>query len=230
MFSIRVKELRERAQLSQKAFSDIIQVTQSTYALYELGKREPSLETLCKISDYFKVSVDYLLGREMLYLLPGTNDYENVLNKYGPLGADLHHTFTQMLNSGINIDKVTDVYHAIILLKRCIRNLEEVTKVKIASARDTVKEYGIPLLKEIMLDGSPDKPSENPSNMLYFLSCMSYGIDKAIIAKDELNDLLGKITDEFSSALLVQRFRLAVMKDEEKLEGENETAAQETDE
>lgn len=31
--------------------------------MYEQGKREPDNETLQKLADFFKVSIDYLLGR-----------------------------------------------------------------------------------------------------------------------------------------------------------------------
>ena len=41
-----------------------IGVAESTVSQYETGKRQPDYETLLKLSEYFGVSVDYLLGRE----------------------------------------------------------------------------------------------------------------------------------------------------------------------
>ena len=35
-----------------------------TYQNYELGKREPDIETLSKIADYFHVSLDEIVGRK----------------------------------------------------------------------------------------------------------------------------------------------------------------------
>lgn len=64
MFSLKLKELRENSGLSQKAFSQKIGVSQSTVGMWESNKREPNFETTEKIADYFKVSTDYLLGRE----------------------------------------------------------------------------------------------------------------------------------------------------------------------
>ncbi len=34
-----------------------------TYYRYEQGKREPTASVLCRMADYYDVSVDYLLGR-----------------------------------------------------------------------------------------------------------------------------------------------------------------------
>lgn len=42
-----------------------IGVAESTISQYETGKRQPDYETLLKLSEYFGVSVDYLLGREI---------------------------------------------------------------------------------------------------------------------------------------------------------------------
>lgn len=63
MFSSRLKYLREKKDLSQLELGKILNLTQQTINNYENGKREPNQEILQKIADYFKVSVDYLLGR-----------------------------------------------------------------------------------------------------------------------------------------------------------------------
>ena len=34
------------------------------YSYYEQNKREPSIETLIKLADYYDVSLDYLVGRQ----------------------------------------------------------------------------------------------------------------------------------------------------------------------
>lgn len=63
MFALRLKELREKKGLSQKAFSMKLGVSQSTVGMWESKKREPNFETAKKIADFFNVSVDYILGR-----------------------------------------------------------------------------------------------------------------------------------------------------------------------
>lgn len=65
MFRIRLKELRENAGLSQYSFADKFGISQSTVGNWEAGKREPNFNTMERIADFFNVSVDYLLGRDM---------------------------------------------------------------------------------------------------------------------------------------------------------------------
>ena len=59
----RLKELRKERQLTQQELGEIINCTHTAINYYENGKRQPDLETLCKLADYFNVSVDYLLGK-----------------------------------------------------------------------------------------------------------------------------------------------------------------------
>ena len=60
---MRLKELRESKGLTQKEVAEIIGYSEISYARYENGKREPDISTLCKLAEYFNVTVDYLIGR-----------------------------------------------------------------------------------------------------------------------------------------------------------------------
>ncbi|RIJ65500.1 helix-turn-helix domain-containing protein [Rummeliibacillus sp. POC4] len=59
----RIKQLRERYNISQKDFAQKINVSNVVLSRYESDERKPDYDTLEKIADYFEVSVDYLLGR-----------------------------------------------------------------------------------------------------------------------------------------------------------------------
>lgn len=61
-FSKRLKELRLDSGYTQQNVADALGIKQQSYARYEVGKGEPSLVTLVKISKIFGVSTDYLLG------------------------------------------------------------------------------------------------------------------------------------------------------------------------
>lgn len=61
---IRLKELRSEKGITMKRLGEELGFAESTISLYENGKREPDFSTLLTLSDYFGVSVDYLLGRE----------------------------------------------------------------------------------------------------------------------------------------------------------------------
>ncbi|MCL2461372.1 MAG: helix-turn-helix domain-containing protein [Defluviitaleaceae bacterium] len=61
--SERLKECRKAKGVTQKAVAEFLGIAATSYQKYELSAREPSLEFLGKLADYFGVSVDYLLGR-----------------------------------------------------------------------------------------------------------------------------------------------------------------------
>ena len=60
----RLKELRVERGLKQKDVAEALEISVSCYGGYEQGYREPDFKTLIKISKFFKVSTDYLLGLE----------------------------------------------------------------------------------------------------------------------------------------------------------------------
>jgi len=62
-FGQRLQELRTERNMTQEDFGKLLNVSQSTIAYYESGKKQPSLETISFIADYFTVTIDYLLGR-----------------------------------------------------------------------------------------------------------------------------------------------------------------------
>lgn len=62
LFSIKLKDLRKRKNITQKMLADRLGLASSAICSYESGTRYPSYETLIKIAGIFKVSTDYLLG------------------------------------------------------------------------------------------------------------------------------------------------------------------------
>lgn len=63
MYQNRLRDLREDKDLSQKDIAELLQVHQTTYSDYELGKLNVPVAVLHKLADYYNVSIDYLLGR-----------------------------------------------------------------------------------------------------------------------------------------------------------------------
>lgn len=62
-FSERFKLLRKERGLSQAALAAELGFTKSSVNMYERGDREPGLESLETIADFFNVDMDYLLGK-----------------------------------------------------------------------------------------------------------------------------------------------------------------------
>lgn len=63
-FSNRLKLLRKEQNITQKMLSSVLNLSANCICEWEKGRSEPNIETLTKLSDYFGVSTDYLLGRE----------------------------------------------------------------------------------------------------------------------------------------------------------------------
>lgn len=61
----RLRELRKENRLSQEKLGKILGVSKVSISGYESGNRIPSLDILNKILDFFGISADYLLGREL---------------------------------------------------------------------------------------------------------------------------------------------------------------------
>ena len=62
-FGERLKDLRKQRSLTQSELAEYMCVSKSTIAMYEIGKNIAEFDKLIKISDFFNVSVDYLLCR-----------------------------------------------------------------------------------------------------------------------------------------------------------------------
>ena len=59
----RLRDLREDADLTQKDVGKILNTTQQQYAKYELGVQEIPTNHLITLADYYRVSLDYMVGR-----------------------------------------------------------------------------------------------------------------------------------------------------------------------
>jgi transcriptional regulator with XRE-family HTH domain len=62
-FKERLKELRNEKNLSQQQLGTIVQATKMAISHWEHGHSEPSIAQLIALSDFFEVSVDYLVGK-----------------------------------------------------------------------------------------------------------------------------------------------------------------------
>ena len=63
IISKRLKELRHEKGYTQMQVAIYCDVTEKAYQNYELKTREPKLQVLVKIADFYGVSLDYLVGR-----------------------------------------------------------------------------------------------------------------------------------------------------------------------
>jgi transcriptional regulator with XRE-family HTH domain len=66
MIGKQLKLLRENAGLTQEGFANEVGISRASVSLYETNRREPELDIVIKLADYFDVSVDILIGRKPL--------------------------------------------------------------------------------------------------------------------------------------------------------------------
>lgn len=59
---LRIRDLREDADLTQKQVADHLLCDQSLYSKYERGERELPLALAVKLARFYHTSVDYLVG------------------------------------------------------------------------------------------------------------------------------------------------------------------------
>jgi len=58
----RIRELRKQMDMTQKELAKHLQIADSTLSYWEMGKYEPDTDALMKLSRFFKVPIDYILG------------------------------------------------------------------------------------------------------------------------------------------------------------------------
>ncbi len=78
---LRLQTLREQRNMTKSAMARELGFSRQVYGNYENGLRMPDAETLTRIANYFKVSVDYLLGNTNEPIKPKTEKIPKDLRK-----------------------------------------------------------------------------------------------------------------------------------------------------
>lgn len=60
-----LKHQRELSGYTQKQVAELLKIAPRSYQRYELGEREPNIETLVQIANLFNISLDDLVGRNL---------------------------------------------------------------------------------------------------------------------------------------------------------------------
>lgn len=61
-FPSMLRRLRHEKELTQTELANVLGLSKSSVSMYENGNREPDFETIEKLSDFFNVDMNYLLG------------------------------------------------------------------------------------------------------------------------------------------------------------------------
>lgn len=63
MYFQRLRDLREDMDLNQTQIAEILHTSQTVYSRYERGFQTIPVEHLLILTDFYNVSIDYILGR-----------------------------------------------------------------------------------------------------------------------------------------------------------------------
>lgn len=73
MYGEQLKHQRERANLSQTEIAKATGILQANISYWESNKREPSISFCVTLADYYGISLDELIGREIPQNWKGNN-------------------------------------------------------------------------------------------------------------------------------------------------------------
>ena len=59
---LRIRDIREDRDLTQKQVAQHLMCDQSLYSKYERGEREIPLNLMIRLAQFYQVSIDYLVG------------------------------------------------------------------------------------------------------------------------------------------------------------------------
>lgn len=99
MFDKRLKELRQKSNITQWQLAEGLNLSPSSITMYENGRRLPDIPTIINIAKYFNVSVDYLIGNSDI---PNTNiisesELFNLINSLSQEKIDILKQFIEIL-------------------------------------------------------------------------------------------------------------------------------------
>lgn len=64
-FGKNIKKIRGVKGLSQQAFAEVFSLKRATLGAYEEGRSEPKIDTIIKVANYFSISIDDMLTKEI---------------------------------------------------------------------------------------------------------------------------------------------------------------------
>lgn len=182
----RIAKLRKEKNLSQAQLAKETGLTRQAISLYEIGKREPKLETWVKLADFFNVPVPYLQGITFKGFKFGSNDsFEQIAYDYGLLD-----NYAEFANN-ISEDKRKTISEAVILFKSTIIQLLEMNN---RYKSDTYQEYlksliGVVYFLSVSINS--DKIG-NEKQRQKVMKCYIKGIEKfaEYVSKSSIADLV----------------------------------------
>lgn len=64
-FNEKLTQLRQAKKISRKEMAKLLEMNEIAYGCYERGERMPNIDKICKLADFFEISIDELLCRNV---------------------------------------------------------------------------------------------------------------------------------------------------------------------
>ena len=97
MLEKNLKEARQRKGITQAELADALGITQQGVARWESGKSYPTVETLITLADFFEISTDSLLGRDVKKNLLFNDEEKKLVAGYRTLDKAKRQTLCNLL-------------------------------------------------------------------------------------------------------------------------------------
>lgn len=156
----RIKLLRTENNMTQSQLAVIVDKGEGAIRAWETGRAKPDADTLIKLSDYFKCTIDYLMGMNEYR---NTDDVETVVSRFDRLALNVeklqerqYERFLYQLNECIDFifnnpfgqDELFDEYNVVSDGFRLIMNMFLNMCRSAATLYNSLKEQGIQILDQ----------------------------------------------------------------------------------
>jgi transcriptional regulator with XRE-family HTH domain len=128
-FHERLISLRKEREITQTELAQVMGKKRSTISGYEIEGKQPDFDTLCRLSEYFEVTVDYLLGRSDERTPAAAvfhNDSANLKKHFDALALELKPIVTGVFDDFyilINRDMRIENKESLLLYRELMSNL-----------------------------------------------------------------------------------------------------------
>lgn len=131
-----LKLIRNVMRLSQKNFAEYLEVSLRSYEKWEQGSRLPDLCSIMKIAEKLNVSIDWLLGRERLFLayFNDRDFFKKYFVSFKNKKGDLNEMFEEN-NNLVHIEKI----------KELIKD-KDINKIKIKQIEQMAASLNMPVI------------------------------------------------------------------------------------
>ena len=73
---LNLKRVRDENKLTQQQVADVLGITRSAYCSYEIGRRSIDVDSLVRLSEFYKLPIQVLIGEESTENLSDNDTYE----------------------------------------------------------------------------------------------------------------------------------------------------------